>query len=210
MFFCQPAGSSLSPSATKCICSRTSQNLSRFATQMPWVSPTAHARSVGQKLKQTLWQGQAVVLLSFFPTFGYLPLLFGCWQPANNSQCPQDGWFRSNTPTKPVAQVWTGSRQGPVTESSSSLFKRMETWRMGFCSCSDYVSNRIQGSHVEATSPLCPWPFVRGTGRKQKHRSDPQSSLLLSKAFGPNNCIMLSSQLQKLRILLNKIFKTFS
>lgn len=158
VFFCQPAGCSLSPSVTKCICSRTSQNLSR----LPWVYPTADTRSFGQKLRQTLWQCQAVVLLSFLSLFDIFPL-FWCWQPAN-LQCPQNGCNQSNMPTKHVTQVGRGSREGPVMESSSYVFKRIETQRTGFCSCLDCISNRFQGKSVEAISWLCPWPFVRGTG----------------------------------------------
>lgn len=53
VFFCQPAGSSLFPWATKCICSGTSQNPSRAATEGSRACPSADTMSFGQQLKQT-------------------------------------------------------------------------------------------------------------------------------------------------------------
>lgn len=140
VFFCQPAGSSLSPSATKCICSRTSQNLSRFANQTPGVYTTMDTRSAGQKLKQTRWQCQTEVLLSFPPFFDVFPSCVDVDSLPTNSQCPQNGCIQSNMPTNHVTEVWRGSWGGAVPESSRYLFERMETHRTGFCSCSGYVS----------------------------------------------------------------------
>lgn len=77
-FLCQPAGSSLSPLVTKCICSRTSQNPSRLATEMPWGCPTTDTGSFWPGAKTNCcdhdrqWFSWDIFLIFFFVFHSYL------------------------------------------------------------------------------------------------------------------------------------------